>query len=651
MKLLELFTEFTVRDSQFTQAMSRNKDLAFKLKGNLDSVSRSARRALVVLGAIGGIAVKIASDAEESGSKFIAVFKEESKAAEQFAEVLAGKTQRSVINLKASLAGIQDTFVPLGFARKRARELSQAMVELAVDVASFQNASDEDVIRDFQSALVGNTETVRKYGIVITQATLTQELLRQGLNKTASTATELEKVQARLNLILAGTSDAQGDAARTSESFANQMKGLGAVTQELAVAIGNALIPPIKELIKRLKELLPKITEWIDKNQKLVTGLAVAGFGVTGLVAVMQPFIQIVADGIVVVGSLTLAFGKLFTFLATVPLPVIAKLVGGIITLGLQLGAISLAVIAVTIAWNKWTKFLEDTSAIEKATKATGDLIDKQIENFKLLERIPEVPADSKLIDGKLVKLKGPEDVESGRRIEEELKSQKRLDDASKRQFREFEAINKTTEIENRRSLEARLISIKEFIAERGRILTIRKTAALFDIVSDTETTADEKRTRRIELDEDFARRAIEIKQRETELFKSEEERKTRIAEVELRKRMKADSESKKDLRKFERDLLKDEILAQREKKKAAAEDIKGERGKLREAQKRAKDSRITFTGVIQRLRQIQIGLGGEKENKLVVEAKKRLKVAEDTLKVQKQQLDELKNQLPLMGA
>jgi len=664
MKLQELFTLFTVKDSQFVAAMNKNRQLAEKLKGNLDAVSRAARQSLFVLGGIGALTIKIASDAEESGSKFEAVFKEEARAAEKFADVLSKKVNRSVIDLKTSLAGIQDTFVPLGFARDKARELSQTMVELAVDVASFQNASDTDVIRDFTSALVGNTETVRKYGIIITQATLTQELQRQGLDKTATSATEMEKVQARLNLILAGTSDAQGDAARTGQSFANQMKGLIADSKDLAAAIGDILIPPVKSLIKRIREVLPELTEWIKKNKVLTGTLVATGGGILAFVGLLGPLLFGINQAVIFIGSLIGAFGvlKIFAIGAITKISTALKILKGLI---LTTSFTSLAAIASVIqvvgtvaaalglaafAYKRWLNFLDDTAAIEKATKAHNALLDAQIANIKFRDSIPDVPAGSKLVDGKIVKLKVSEDADAKRQAKEDKAIEKAFQKSTSLQFRQFEAANKTEEIENQRSLDDRLISIKKFVQERGRILEIRRTAARFALITEEGLSGEERRTKQIELDEDFARRAIQIKVEETRLFKEEEERKTRIAADELRKRLKAASESTKDLRKFERDLLKDEILAQRERKKAAAEDIKSERGRLSEAQKRAKESRISFTGVIQRLRQIQIGLGGEKENKLVAEAKKRLKVAQDMLEVQKEQLEELKNQLPLMG-
>ena len=155
---------------------------------------------------------------------------------------------RSTFELEGMASSIQDTFVPMGFARGEAAKLSVQLTKLAVDVASFNNASDADTMRAFQSALVGNHETVRRFGVVITEATLKQELLRMGINKASKDVSNAEKVQARLNLIIAGTSDAHGDAERTSGSFANTSKALGSALSELSVNVMTPMLPKLTRM-------------------------------------------------------------------------------------------------------------------------------------------------------------------------------------------------------------------------------------------------------------------------------------------------------------------------------------------------------------------------------------------------------------------
>ena len=162
--------------------------------------------------------------------------------------------------LEGMAASIQDTFVPMGFARGEASQLSIQMTKLATDMASFNNANDVEVMNALQSAIVGNHETMRRFGVVITQTTLNQELLNMGIQGGVKSATEQEKVQARLNIIMKGTTDAQGDAIRTSDSLANRTKGLKAQFEAFAIRIGSELVPAFENLVTGASEAVTMMT-------------------------------------------------------------------------------------------------------------------------------------------------------------------------------------------------------------------------------------------------------------------------------------------------------------------------------------------------------------------------------------------------------
>jgi hypothetical protein len=256
-------------------------------ENGLKNIAKTAKVSGLALTAFAGAAgligfklVQAASDVEEMQSKFNIVFGSLADEAEQWAAETAAATNRSKYELQGFLATLQDTFVPMGFARDRAFELSRELTALAVDVASFNNAADADVLRDFQSALVGNTETVRKYGIVITEARIEQHLMGQGLITNKNQITEQMKIQARLNLILEGTKDAQGDAARTSESFANQMKGLSAAANELQVQLGQELLPIAAQLVGFLTDLIGGFNGLSPELRRtiVILGAVAAGF-------------------------------------------------------------------------------------------------------------------------------------------------------------------------------------------------------------------------------------------------------------------------------------------------------------------------------------------------------------------------------------
>ena len=113
-----------------------------------------------------GALINLASAAEEMRNKSATVFGAFAGDVTRQLNIFADATGRSTIELEGMAASVQDTFVPLGFARGEAANLSVQLTKLATDVASFQNAQDPEVMAAFQSALVGNHEAVRRFGIV-----------------------------------------------------------------------------------------------------------------------------------------------------------------------------------------------------------------------------------------------------------------------------------------------------------------------------------------------------------------------------------------------------------------------------------------------------------------------------------------------------
>jgi len=207
--------------------------------------------------------VNMASAVEEMQSKSAVVFGRFVSNVRAELEKFGNAVGRSTFELEGMASSVQDTFVPLGFARKEASKLSVDLTKLAVDVASFNNATDVEVMHAFRSALVGNHETVLRFGVVINEATIKQELMRMGINKTSSEITTQEKVMARLNLIMAGTADAQGDAINTNTSFANSMKALSAEFEEFMVEAINPMLPALSNMVRSLKDTITETKEFL----------------------------------------------------------------------------------------------------------------------------------------------------------------------------------------------------------------------------------------------------------------------------------------------------------------------------------------------------------------------------------------------------
>lgn len=327
-----LAVNLIAKTSVFDKKMRNSKK---SLKGFTADIARTQKQMLNLakmaiyaagaygLGRLGKSLIDTASMAEETQAKFDTVFKNLSTEANEWAESFGNSVGRARQDVKKWMAGLQDTFVPLGIAREESFKLSKSLTKLAVDVASFNNTADSDVIRDFTSALVGNHETVRKFGIIISESALKQEAMAKGIDKNYKELTDLEKVQLRYSLIMKGTTDAQDDAIRTAGSYANQVKRLKANITNLQETMGSAILPAFTEAVTQLNAEFIKISEnseelgdtTLDVFEDMAMGAAYFADGiivitnsVKGLIGVFTLWMVPVADFFAWIGKVPKEF-------------------------------------------------------------------------------------------------------------------------------------------------------------------------------------------------------------------------------------------------------------------------------------------------------------------------------------------------------
>jgi hypothetical protein len=105
---------------------------------------------------------------------------------------------------------------PLGLAQQDVDQLSLNLTRLAVDVASFNNVSDEQAVNAFTSALTGEREALKTLGIVINDTDVKNEAMRLGFTKNGENFSKQQVAIATYSLLLKNTANAQGDAERTA---------------------------------------------------------------------------------------------------------------------------------------------------------------------------------------------------------------------------------------------------------------------------------------------------------------------------------------------------------------------------------------------------------------------------------------------------
>lgn len=195
-----------------------------------------------------------------------------------------------------------------GFTEQQAYDMSTQLTQLTGDVASFYNISQDLAYTKLKSVFTGETETLKELGIVMTQNALDSYALANGYGKTTSAMTEQEKVALRLKFVTEQLSAASGDFARTSGSWANQVRVMQLQIQSLKATVGQGLINIFTPVIKVINTLLAKLatvanafksfTELITGNKS--SGQTVAsGAGLTGTdLATTEDAYNTAADGV-----------------------------------------------------------------------------------------------------------------------------------------------------------------------------------------------------------------------------------------------------------------------------------------------------------------------------------------------------------------
>ena len=162
-----------------------------------------------------------------------------------------------------------------GFSEKEAADMAKTLTGLSGDVSSFYNISQDEAYTKLKSVFSGETETLKDLGIVMTQSALDSYALANGFGKVTSKMTEAEKVSLRFAFVQNQLTNATGDFARTSDSWANQTRILALQFDSLRASIGQGLINVFTPVIKMINILMGKLVSLADRFKSLtniVTG-------------------------------------------------------------------------------------------------------------------------------------------------------------------------------------------------------------------------------------------------------------------------------------------------------------------------------------------------------------------------------------------
>jgi hypothetical protein len=317
----------------------------------LDSTSQKASFALKkafvpATAALGGLAaaavpaINAASDLEESMSKVGVIFGEGADEIEAFADTAAkelGQSKQAVLDA----AGTFGTFgKAAGLADEDLAAFSNDLTALASDMASFNNAEPEEVIEAIGAGLRGEAEPLRRFGVLLNDATLKAEAMALGIYDGTGALTDQQKILAAQEAIFKQTGDAQGDFERTSEGLANQSRIMKAQFEDVTAELGAALLP----IILKILPVFADLADFVSENTDLVLILAGVIGGLATAVVVANIAMKLWAATQAIVTAATWLFNAA---LAANPIVLIvaaiAALVAGLIILEAKFGIVTAA--------------------------------------------------------------------------------------------------------------------------------------------------------------------------------------------------------------------------------------------------------------------------------------------------------------------
>ena len=161
----------------------------------------------------------------------------------------------------------------MGLSESAAYDMSTAVTGLVGDVASFYNLSTDEAYTKLKSIWTGETESLKDLGVVMTQTALDNYALNNGFSKTTNQMSEQEKLMLRYQYVMSSLSGAQGDFARTQDSWANQTRVLQLQFESLKATLGQGFINVFTPILKGLNLLLGKLQTVATAFKSFTAGL------------------------------------------------------------------------------------------------------------------------------------------------------------------------------------------------------------------------------------------------------------------------------------------------------------------------------------------------------------------------------------------
>lgn len=259
-----------------------------KVAGGMTKFGTAALAGAVVVGAALFSAGESASNLGEAVSKTNVIFGDAADSVIEFAkhaDVNLGLSEVAALDAATSFAQLGKA---AGLTGPELGGFSTDLTTLAGDLASFSNTTPEEAVLALGSALRGEAEPIRKYGVLLDDATLKAEAATLGIYDGSGALTQQQKILAAQSSIMKQTADAQGDFARTSDGAANSQRKMAAQIENAKASLGESLAPVIATVTSSIGKLAGGFSAANEATGGMLgklAGIATVGVGVIGAIS------------------------------------------------------------------------------------------------------------------------------------------------------------------------------------------------------------------------------------------------------------------------------------------------------------------------------------------------------------------------------
>jgi len=274
-KQLELFSEdlhkATDELKNFAKENEKSSGSSGKLTDSLLNLSNVAKTAgIAYLGKkifeLGNFAVGAASKMDELGNVTSQVFGNSKREVEDWAKTIDDKIGRSIYQLQNFASIYGSMFKGAGFDTSYFKNISKDLAVFTADFSSFFNVTDDEAFTAIKGALTGETEALKRFGIILNDTVMAEYALTQGIKANWSELDTALKMQLRYNKLMEITTHIQGDAERTVDGYANSLKKAEGLIDNIATSVGQKLIPGATRAVHMFNGIAEAIDNMLSKK-------------------------------------------------------------------------------------------------------------------------------------------------------------------------------------------------------------------------------------------------------------------------------------------------------------------------------------------------------------------------------------------------